>query len=201
LSSSDGSAMKTLILCNLRLREVLIFSEHMNASEFQRFISFEICKFHRYLVHFMPNKWYLVSKHNPLWTECIWLLRTPLQEMCKASTFRRRDTFIFVTCTYITSPARHGDNSKCDNTVVALMKSINYWTYSYTLLVTGPSILVYILIENQQMHQVTTLLWCPVKWSYMFRRTNAIISELIWSSHAIYMLVCITRIIMEFRTI
>jgi hypothetical protein len=57
---------------------------------------------------------------------------------------------------------------------------------SYISLVTGPSILVYILVENQQMHQMTTLLWCPVKCSYMFRRTNPIIRELIWSSQATY---------------
>jgi hypothetical protein len=51
------------------------------------------------------------------------------------------------------------------------------------------------------MHQMTTLLWCPVKCSYKFRRTNAIIGELIWSSQATYMSVCITRRIMKFRTI
>jgi hypothetical protein len=56
----------------------------------------------------MPHAWYLVSKHNPLWTECIWLLRTPLKGMGNASTFTRRDTFIFVTCsnTIYTRPDR-----------------------------------------------------------------------------------------------
>jgi hypothetical protein len=70
-----------------------------------------------------------------------------------------------------------------------------------SFLVIGPSILVYILIETQQMHQMTTLLWCPVRCSYMFQRTNAIIREFIWSSQATYMSVCITRRIMEFQTI
>jgi hypothetical protein len=35
---------------------------------------------------------------------------------------------------------------------------------------------VFNLIEDQPMHQTTTLLWCPVKCSYMFRR-NAIIVD------------------------
>jgi hypothetical protein len=80
-------------------------------------------------------------------------------------------------------------------TKISAIKLIN------DILVIGPSILVYILVEDQQMRQMTTLLWCPVKWSYMFRRTNAIIRELIWSLQATYMSVCITRRIMEFRTI
>jgi hypothetical protein len=58
---------------------------------------------------------------------------------------------------------------------------------------------IYILIENQQMHQMTTLLWCPVKCSYMFQRTNTIIRELIWSSQATYMSVCITRRISKIK--
>lgn len=98
LSSSGSSAMKTPILCNLRLREVLTFSEHTKASEILSLVSFEIRKFHCSLIPFMTHAWYLVSKHNPHWTEHIWLLRTPLQGICNTSTFGRRDTFIFVTC-------------------------------------------------------------------------------------------------------
>jgi hypothetical protein len=49
----------------------------------------------------------------------------------------------------------------------------------FGILVIGPSILVYILIENQQLHQMITILRRPIKCSYMFRRTNAIIRELI----------------------
>jgi hypothetical protein len=41
------------------------------------------------------------------------------------------------------------------------------------------TVIVFILIENQQMHQNDHLLWCLVKRSYMFRRINAIIRELI----------------------
>jgi hypothetical protein len=67
------------------------------------------------------------------------------------------------------------------------------------VLVTGPSILVYILVENKKMYQNITLLPCLVKRSYMFRPTNATIRELISSSQATYMPVCITRRIMEFR--
>jgi len=92
LSSSGSSAMKIPTLCNLRLQEVFTFFEHTNVSEFLSFVSFEIRKFHHSLIPFMPHAWYLVSKQNPLWTECIWLLRTPLK------TFRLRDTLIFVTC-------------------------------------------------------------------------------------------------------
>jgi hypothetical protein len=47
--------------------------------------------------------------------------------------------------------------------------------------------------------KMTTLLWCLVKHFCMFRLTNAIIRELIWSSQATCMSVCISRRIVEFR--
>jgi hypothetical protein len=46
---------------------------------------------------------------------------------------------------------------------------------------------------------MTTLLLYLVKSSYTFRRTKAIIRELIRTSQATYMSVCITRRVMEFR--
>jgi hypothetical protein len=74
----------------------------------------------------------------------------------------------------------------------SLRMNILYW-----ILVIGPSILVYILIKTNKYIKITTLLWCLVKRSCMFRRTNAIIRELIWSSQVTYMSVCITRRITE----
>jgi hypothetical protein len=47
--------------------------------------------------------------------------------------------------------------------------------------------LIYILTENNKRIQTTTLLWCLVKRSYMFRHANAIIKDLILSSQ---LLVC-----------
>jgi hypothetical protein len=90
----------------------------------------------------------------------------------------------------------HYSSKYCNRSQI---QTLLYWWC--TILVIGPSLLVYTLIESQQMHQMTTLLWCPVKRSYMFRRTNAIIRELIWSSQATCLSVCITRRIMEFRTV
>lgn len=98
LSSSGSSAMKTPpILCNLRLREVLTFSEHTNASV-PKFCFFWNMHVSSFLTPFHAT--YVISRFEtqPVWTECIWLLRTPPKEMCTASTFRRPDTFIFVTC-------------------------------------------------------------------------------------------------------
>jgi hypothetical protein len=40
------------------------------------------------------------------------------------------------------------------------------------------------LIENQQMHQNCHFIVTSGQRCYMFRLTNAIIRELIWSSHA-----------------
>jgi hypothetical protein len=79
-----------------------------------------------------------------------------------------------------------------------LRKTHKIWSYFF-MLVIGPSILIYILMENQQCIKMTTLLWCLVKRSYMFRRSNAISREPIWSSQATCMSVCITRRIIEFR--
>jgi hypothetical protein len=68
--------------------------------------------------------------------------------------------------------------------------SENVLTFCTIILVIGPGILVYTLIKTNKCIKMTTLMWCLVKRSYMFRRANAIIKELIWSSQDTYMLVC-----------
>jgi hypothetical protein len=77
----------------------------------------------------------------------------------------------------------------------------NYFSQSAcTLIIRSLQLLLHCTIISQCQHfslqfnmhnWMTTLLWFPVKCPYMFRRTNAIIRELI----------CIIRRIMEFRTI
>jgi hypothetical protein len=54
-------------------------------------------------------------------------------------------------------------------------------------------------LKTNISNKMTTLFWCLVKRSYMFRRTNATIREFIWSSQATYISACITGRIMEYR--
>jgi hypothetical protein len=76
LSSSGSSAMKT---------PIFFFWTH------ERVWIPKLCFFWNtqdspFLNPFHATCWNLVSKHNPLWTQCTWLLRTPLKGKCNAST-------------------------------------------------------------------------------------------------------------------